>query len=271
MCEEPRCDSPMFSWAGVHAPDAYARPHDRKIKEAHPEGAKPLTWLGSLRVLRSARVPLAGKRCGFSNLIPALARESCQQDRTVNSRDEDFNVRLGRIRDPGGGKSFIDQVLRAARKAGYGGSYAAASRRFAWYGHSTFGRGRAAFGRSRRFAGHRRVVLKARVVRHRGRAFRSAPLSAHIAYLERDGVTRDGEKAHMFSAAEDRAEAADFARRGHDDRHQAAWRLGFQPQLGQPGSDIGTQSCALGRSPPWETWADQYLKESSSGLRIFPQ
>jgi len=136
----------------------------------------------------------------------------------VNSRDEDFNVRLGRIRDRGGGKSFVDQVLRAARKAGYGGSYTA-GRRFARYGHSTFGRGRAAFGRSRLFAGHRRVVVKARVVRHRGPAFRSAPLSAHIAYLERDGVTRDGEKAHMFSSTEDRADAADFARRGHDDRH----------------------------------------------------
>ncbi len=134
----------------------------------------------------------------------------------MNSRDEEFNVRLGRIRDPGGAKSFVDQVLRAARKAGHDGSYAAGRRR---YGRSTFGRGRAAFGRSRLFAGHRRVVVKARVVRHRGRAFRSAPLSAHIAYLERDGVTRDGEKAQMFSAAEDRADAADFARRGHDDRH----------------------------------------------------
>jgi type IV secretory pathway VirD2 relaxase len=134
----------------------------------------------------------------------------------VNSRDDDFNVRLGRIRDRGGGKSFVDQVLRAARKAGHDGSYAAGRRR---YGHSTFGRGRAAFGRSRLFAGHRRVVVKARVVRHRGRAFRSAPLSAHIAYLERDGVTRDGEKAHMFRAGEDRADAADFARRCHDDRH----------------------------------------------------
>jgi type IV secretory pathway VirD2 relaxase len=137
----------------------------------------------------------------------------------VNSRDEDFNVRLGRIRDRGGGKSFVDQVLRAARKAGHGGSYTAGSRRFPRHGHSTFGRGRAAFGRSRLFAGHRRVVVKTRVVRHRGRAFRSAPLSAHIAYLERDGVSRDGEKAHMFGAAEDRSDAAAFARGGHDDRH----------------------------------------------------
>jgi len=40
----------------------------------------------------------------------------------VNSRDEDFNVRSGRIRDRSSGKSFVDQVLRVTRKAGYGGS-----------------------------------------------------------------------------------------------------------------------------------------------------
>ena len=136
----------------------------------------------------------------------------------MNSRDEEFNVRLGRIRNRGG-TSFVDQVLRAAKKAGYDGSYTTGRRRSPRYGHSTFGRGRAAFGRSRLFAGHRRVVVKARVVRHRGRAFRSAPLAAHIAYLERNGVTLDGENAHVFSAAEDRSDAAAFARRSHDDRH----------------------------------------------------
>jgi hypothetical protein len=47
------------------------------------------------------------------------------------------------------------------------------------------------FARSRFFAGHRRVVVKARVVRHTGRASRSALLAAHIAYIDRDGVTRE--------------------------------------------------------------------------------
>ncbi len=63
-------------------------------------------------------------------------------------------------------------------------------------------------------------------VRHRGRAFRSAPLSAHVAYLERDGVTRDGEKAHMFGAADDRPDATAFARRGLDDRHHFRFIVG---------------------------------------------
>jgi type IV secretory pathway VirD2 relaxase len=55
------------------------------------------------------------------------------------------------------------------------------------------------------------------VVRHQARAFRSAPLSAHVANLERDGVTRDGEKGRMFGAAEDRADAMAFARRSLND------------------------------------------------------
>jgi type IV secretory pathway VirD2 relaxase len=59
------------------------------------------------------------------------------------------------------------------------------------------------------------------VVRHQGRSFRSAPLSAHVAYLERDLVTRDGEKGCMFGAAEDRADAVAFARRGLNDRHHS--------------------------------------------------
>jgi hypothetical protein len=66
------------------------------------------------------------------------------------------------------------------------------------------------------------------VVRHRGRAFRSAPLSAHVAYLERDGVTRDGDKGRTFGAAEDRADAVPFARRGLNDRHHC--RFGVTPE-----------------------------------------
>jgi type IV secretory pathway VirD2 relaxase len=57
------------------------------------------------------------------------------------------------------------------------------------------------------------------VVRHQGRSFRSTPLSAHVAYLERDGVTRDGEKGCMFGATEDRTNAMAFARRKRNDRH----------------------------------------------------
>jgi type IV secretory pathway VirD2 relaxase len=136
----------------------------------------------------------------------------------MSTEDDEFDVRVGRIGNRGRGESFVNQVLRAARKAGHEGAYAA-GRRSPRLGNSTFGRGRAAFGRGRLFASHRRVTLKARVARHRNRAFRAAPLAAHVAYLERDGVTRDREKAHMFNATEDRADTISFTRRSHDDRH----------------------------------------------------
>src|SRR4029450_6143772 len=60
---------------------------------------------------------------------------------------------------------------------------------------------------------------KARVVRHHGARFRSAPLSKHITYLKRDGVTRDGAEARMFDAASDKVDERAFAERCRDDRH----------------------------------------------------
>ena len=65
----------------------------------------------------------------------------------------------------------------------------------------------------------RRVVVKARVVRHHGTRFRSAPLPKHIAYLKREGVTRDGADARMFDANSDVADERAFAERCEDDRH----------------------------------------------------
>lgn len=61
--------------------------------------------------------------------------------------------------------------------------------------------------------------MKARVVRHHGAKFRSAPLPKHITYLKRDGVTRDGAEAKMFDATSDQADERAFAERTADDRH----------------------------------------------------
>jgi type IV secretory pathway VirD2 relaxase len=46
-----------------------------------------------------------------------------------------------------------------------------------------------------------------------------APLSAHIAYLKREGVTRDGSPARMFDANGDNADDRAFTDRCKDDRH----------------------------------------------------
>ncbi|WP_404400567.1 relaxase/mobilization nuclease domain-containing protein [Pelagibacterium halotolerans] len=138
----------------------------------------------------------------------------------MSERDSDIRIRPGRIRSTPAprSKSFINQVVGAAKKAGHVSGNTSPSRATG-YGRSTFGRGRGKFARSRLFSPARRVVVKARVVRHRGKAFRSAPLVAHLSYLKREGVTRDGERGVMFDAASDRADDIGFAERCQDDRH----------------------------------------------------
>jgi type IV secretory pathway VirD2 relaxase len=134
---------------------------------------------------------------------------------------DDFLVRPGRIGHGNRGvkrpKSFVGEVMRAAKKAGHTG------RTFGSGGgltsRSTFGRGRRAALLLSRHSPGRRVVVMARIVRHHGKRFRSAPLSKHVAYLKREGVTRDGHDARMFDARSDDADSKTFAERCEGDRH----------------------------------------------------
>ncbi|WP_246659884.1 DUF3363 domain-containing protein [Methylosinus sporium] len=48
----------------------------------------------------------------------------------------------------------------------------------------------------------------------------SKAVDAHLHYLERDGVTRDGEKGRAYSAFENEADGCAFVERGREDRHQ---------------------------------------------------
>ncbi len=131
--------------------------------------------------------------------------------------EREFRVRPGRIRSTRAqqARPFIAQALAAAQKAGG---------RVSRFGkitpgnRSRFGRGqRASIQANRLLTGRSRiVVIKTRVVRH---TVRSAPLGAHLNYLRRDGVTRDGEKARMFGPESDEMDARAFAERCEDDRH----------------------------------------------------
>ncbi|WP_168075221.1 DUF3363 domain-containing protein [Caulobacter sp. SSI4214] len=128
------------------------------------------------------------------------------------SGEDDFRPRLGRIGDRGGKeRGFVGEVLRAARRSGQGALDLG--------GRS--GRGRLGRGRAALMGGPssgRKVVIKARIVQHRGARYRAAPLATHLRYLRREGVSRDGALGEMF----DRDGAADpdaFAGRCEDDRH----------------------------------------------------
>jgi type IV secretory pathway VirD2 relaxase len=105
-------------------------------------------------------------------------------------------------------------------------------------GTGSLGRGRIARLRTTGRAGNRRVVVKARVVRHKGARFRAAPLARHIAYLKREGVTRDDRQAELFDARSDRVEAEAFARRCEDDRHH--FRFIVSPEDASELADLRT-------------------------------
>ncbi|MFC3721875.1 relaxase/mobilization nuclease domain-containing protein [Neoaquamicrobium sediminum] len=152
------------------------------------------------------------------------------------SRDDDFRVRPGRIRSSRAqrAKPFVAQALAAAQKAG--GRISRSGRITSGNG-SRFGRGRVASVRANRLISSRSrgAVIKTRVVRH---TTRSAPLTAHLNYLRRDGVTRDGEKARMFGPETDDADVKDFAERCEDDRHH--FRFIVSPDDTTEMSDIKT-------------------------------
>ena len=139
----------------------------------------------------------------------------------MTTRDDDFGPRPGRIRHGNQGarrpKSFVGEVMQAAKKAGHRGQTFRPSS--GTVGRSTFGRGRRAALSLASRSPSRRVVVMARVVRRRGGRIRSAPLSKHVAYLVREGVTRDGADARMFDATSDDADTKAFVERCEEDRH----------------------------------------------------
>ena len=168
------------------------------------------------------------------------------------AEESDFQPRPGRIRSSRSqrAKPFIAQALAAAQRAGGGvsqqGMLKSGSR-------STFGRGRVASVRANHLlTGRSRLVtVKARVVRHTAR---SAPLGAHLGYLRREGVTRDGEKARLFGPETEDADPKAFAERCEKDRHHFRFIVspedapemadleGFARELvGQMEKDLGTK------------------------------
>jgi type IV secretory pathway VirD2 relaxase len=153
------------------------------------------------------------------------------------TRDDDLRVKLGRIGNRGllgRNKAFFAEVRGGAKKQGYSAARLASAKARP-RGPSTRGRGRGAGAAVRLATGMtsvhmakqsphfallnstRRVVVKAHIVRHQGR--KSPPLTAHIAYLKRDGVDKGGERAHLFGNETDLSDGQDFAERCQDDRH----------------------------------------------------
>lgn len=132
--------------------------------------------------------------------------------------DEDrFRVKPTAPKSRGGSRSqrFVSQILKQVSKTGAKPSGKSLGRPA-----NRFGRGRVAASlASQRLAPNaRRIVIKSRFVMLR----RASPKSVamHLRYIERDGVTRDGQKGQAYGADTDAADLKAFQERGQNDRHQ---------------------------------------------------
>jgi type IV secretory pathway VirD2 relaxase len=133
---------------------------------------------------------------------------------------EKFTPKLGRSPRGDGRKvlRYSSGVLVAARVAGK--KTGIVGRRF---DGSRIGRG-ASIGRllsSRdRFAGlrARRAIVKTRLVRLGAKGL--SGVRAHLRYIQRDGVTRDGAPGELYGPASDQADRKAFLERCDGDRHQ---------------------------------------------------
>ena len=132
----------------------------------------------------------------------------------LGGRDQPLRPKLGRSRGERRPKLFVANVLAAKELSGFG-----TGRRATQSTRSPIGRGGvAAWRASRGLLGQRgrRVIVKARIVRH---GPRMAPLGAHLSYLRREGVTKDGQPARMYDADREDADIGAFAKRAAGDRH----------------------------------------------------
>ncbi|SHL52321.1 Type IV secretory pathway, VirD2 components (relaxase) [Sphingobium sp. YR657] len=152
---------------------------------------------------------------------------------------DDFEPRLGKQRTTRSrhARSYMSQVLQAANLAG--GIKAAGGRRARFHGNRSgvgVGVGRILSSRDR-FSAYRqrRVVVKYRIARlNRPKGADAA--RAHLRYIQRDGVTREGEPGRLYCAGEDKADGKAFLERCEGDRHQ--FRFILSPEDGQHYDDL---------------------------------
>ncbi|EPW8900884.1 relaxase/mobilization nuclease and DUF3363 domain-containing protein [Pseudomonas aeruginosa] len=131
------------------------------------------------------------------------------------------------------GQPFVNQVLRQANKAGTG-----KPRKAGQQPGARLGRGHVAA----RFSGQqlpynaRRVTIKIRLVNLRQAGKRST--ASHLRYIERDGVSREGDPGQAYGPLTDQADLNAFEERGRDDRHQ--FRFIVSPEDAEQLDDLRT-------------------------------
>lgn len=134
--------------------------------------------------------------------------------------DESFEPKLGRARNKKSDRArrYLHRVIGAAALVG---GLPLAGRRI--FGGARIGRGAASgrvLGARERHASLRvrRAVIKTKLIRLGGKGFAAA--RAHLRYIQRDGVTRDGSPAELYGREADSVDDKNFLARAEDDRHQ---------------------------------------------------
>jgi len=136
------------------------------------------------------------------------------------SNDDDFTPKLGKIRAQGSkrGKTYLHRVLRAVAMTG-----GKKGRRSAGKSGKVFGRGAGAasvLGTRDHYAAYRqrRVIIQTRIINIKKKGIGAA--RAHLRYVQRDGVTREGAPGELYGKDHDRVDGRGFLDRCQDDRHQ---------------------------------------------------
>lgn len=155
------------------------------------------------------------------------------------SEEFPLTPRLGRIRDQGraGSRRARTQILRAAARLRKG----PAKPQFTG---ARIGRGRAVRFSASTVPGFRmrRVVVKVHIARARGRGGAGA-FRAHLNYLQRDGVERDGSGGDLYTRTGETVDRNKFQDRGKSDRHQ--FRIIVSPEDGHAFEDLKSNTRAL--------------------------
>ncbi|HEY0489034.1 relaxase/mobilization nuclease domain-containing protein [Marilutibacter chinensis] len=153
----------------------------------------------------------------------------------MSQRDDDrFRVRPGAPKQRG--DAFINKVLRQTSKAG--AKLGKAAGKVGQRPGSRLGRGHVAA----RFAGRglgpnaRRMAIKVRLVNLAQAGPRST--AAHLRYIEREGVDRQGGAGRAYGPMTDAADLDAFKERGADDRHQ--FRFIVSPEDAEQLDDLRT-------------------------------
>ncbi len=150
------------------------------------------------------------------------------------SKEKPFTPRLGRIRDQGApsGKRLSRQLNKA------GARLSKVSRKSAFTGarYGTGGAARTGGSHHRHLSRQqmRRVIVKVHIARARSAG--PGLFRAHVSYLQRDGVDREGDGGILYDRDQDGISPREFLERSEHDRHQ--FRIIVSPEDGARMGDL---------------------------------